>query len=239
MGYLERAAPPGLGLAVAWEQTVAPDAAPHVQRVVPDGQIDLIWFAHEAELVVAGPDTGPQLTEVPPGGRLIGVRFHPGLATPALGLPADAVRNGRIPLHDLWGPEADALTAHLAATHPEAAFAGAARVQGILAGAVADRVRRADPADPIVPALVTGGESVREMAGRLGLSERQLRRRSLAAFGYGPKTLQRILRFQRALRLFRAGRPAAEVAYEAGYADQAHLSHEVRELAGVPLSVLR
>lgn len=230
--YQEGPAPPGLGLALVWDQAQPADGAAHLQRVVPDGRIDLIWFAHDAELQVAGPDTGPQFAEIPPGGRLVGVRFRPGLAAPALGVPADAIRDGRVPLRELWGPEADALAEQLAdADDPHAA----------LIAAVADHVRRAGPADPGIPALVaemTGGSSIKEAAAGLGLSERQLRRRSLAAFGYGPKTLQRILRFQRALHLVRAGRSLADVAYETGYADQAHLSHEVRDLAGAPLTTL-
>ncbi|MFD9260612.1 helix-turn-helix domain-containing protein, partial [Streptomyces sp. NPDC059538] len=65
--------------------------------------------------------------------------------------------------------------------------------------------------------------------------ERQLHRRSLDAFGYGPRTLGRILRLRRALALARAGMPFAEVACVAGYADQAHLAREVRALAGTAL----
>lgn len=100
-----------------------------------------------------------------------------------------------------------------------------------------ERAGAARPADPLVPAVVAGlaRGSVRQVSDRLGLGERQLRRRSLAAFGYGPKTLQRVLRFQRALRLARAGQPLAGVAYAAGDADQAHFAHEVRDLAGEPV----
>jgi AraC-like DNA-binding protein len=76
------------------------------------------------------------------------------------------------------------------------------------------------------------------MADDLGLSERQLHRRCLVAFGYGPKTVQRVLRFQAALRDARAGRRLADVAADAGYADQAHMSREVRDLAGVPITAL-
>jgi AraC-like DNA-binding protein len=79
---------------------------------------------------------------------------------------------------------------------------------------------------------------VRQFAEHIGLSERQLRRRSLAAFGYGPKTLQRILRFRRAVALARRGVPFVDVAVDAGYADQPHLAREVRELAGVSLGEL-
>jgi AraC-like DNA-binding protein len=76
----------------------------------------------------------------------------------------------------------------------------------------------------------------------LGVSDRTLRRRSLESFGYGPKTLHRILRFQRFLRLARARtQPAglAQLASEAGYADQAHLSREAQQLAGMtPATIL-
>ncbi|WP_285492656.1 hypothetical protein [Actinomadura sp. NBRC 104425] len=47
-----------------------------------------------------------------------------------------------------------------------------------------------------------------------------------------------MLRFQRALARARAGEPLAEVAHGAGYADQAHLAHDVRDLAGVPIGAL-
>ncbi|WP_461029927.1 helix-turn-helix domain-containing protein, partial [Streptomyces sparsus] len=68
--------------------------------------------------------------------------------------------------------------------------------------------------------------------------ERQLHRRAVRAFGYGPKTLARVLRLERALTLARAGLPFARVAADAGYADQAHLAREVKALAGVPLTTL-
>ena len=87
-------------------------------------------------------------------------------------------------------------------------------------------------------ALATATSPVAKIAARCGLSDRQLLRRSKTAFGYGPKTLTRILRMQRAVGLARAGSPFATVSATAGYADQAHLAREVRAMAGVPLSVL-
>jgi AraC-like DNA-binding protein len=231
--YRERPAPPGLGLACVWSQSLGDDGTDlHVQRVVPDACIDLIWSDWAGEVHVAGPDTGPFLAIIPPGGRLVGVRFRPGLAAAVLGVPADALTDGRVPLRSLWGTAADELAEAAAGGDPASA----------LTRAVAARWRAADPNDQAAAALVTAlteGDSVRAAALRLGLSERQLRRRSHAAFGYGPKTLHRILRFQRALAQVRAGVPAADIAYAAGYADQAHLAHDVRELAGVPLSELR
>ncbi|NEB52285.1 helix-turn-helix domain-containing protein, partial [Streptomyces griseus] len=79
------------------------------------------------------------------------------------------------------------------------------------------------------------GGSVAATAAEVGLGARQLHRRSLAAFGYGPKTLARILRLQRALALIRTGLPYAEAACAAGCVDQAHLAREMRALAGTTL----
>jgi AraC-like DNA-binding protein len=75
----------------------------------------------------------------------------------------------------------------------------AAQAAALLEDAVSARVRVAPDAavDAAVAALDNGRIRVRDLAARLGLSERQLRRRCTDALGYGPKTLDRILRFQR------------------------------------------
>jgi transcriptional regulator GlxA family with amidase domain len=106
----------------------------------------------------------------------------------------------------------------------------------LLEDAVSARVRREpDPAvDAVIRALQRERMPVRELAGRLGLSERQLLRRCVDALGYGPKTLDRILRFQR-FRALAAQRPdlgLARLAAVAGYADQPHLTRECRRLSG-------
>jgi AraC-like DNA-binding protein len=194
--------------------------------------MDLIWWRRTGGLVVAGPDTRPQLAELLAGEDVAAVRFRPGTAPPVLGLPADALRDDRVPLRDLWGPAAEALAETLAT---------AADPNSILQDAVVRRRAAAPPPDPAVPFMIaslTAACSVRETADRLGFSERQLRRRSLAACGYGPKTVQRVLRFQRALTLARRSGSYADVAQLAGYSDQAHLAHEVREFSGVSLTEL-
>jgi transcriptional regulator GlxA family with amidase domain len=80
---------------------------------------------------------------------------------------------------------------------------------------------------------------VEALADGLGVGERQLRRRFVDAVGYGPKTLQRVLRFQRFLALAGdGGDDLAALAFAAGYADQAHLTRECRRLAGLPPAAL-
>jgi len=196
-GYREEPAPRSTGLVCSWTAALPGDAGPYLQRVVPDGCVDLIWHGPDGEIRVAGPDTGPMPAIMRPGDSMVAVRFGPGAAPPVLGVPADAVRDGRPPLRDLWGGSADRLADAMAAAGTDE------ERRAVLLAAVTERAGAARPADPLVPAVVAGlaRGSVRQVSDRLGLGERQLRRRSLAAFGYGPKTLQRVLRFQRALRL--------------------------------------
>ncbi|MEU3253603.1 helix-turn-helix domain-containing protein [Streptomyces sp. NPDC006997] len=213
--------------AVVWTNT--PSGA-DAGRVLPDGCMDLLW--HEGTLLVAGPDTRAHLTDGAPT-RWAGVRFAPGTAPAYLGVPAHALRDQRVPLTDLW-PTARVrrLTAR--------ANAGTDPATGLEDVALRLAAQGAPP-DPLTARIVTSlaeGRPVAATATELDLSARQLHRRSLAAFGYGPKTLARILRLGRALSLARAGTPFAETATRAGYADQAHLARDVRELAGLPLGDL-
>ncbi|WP_018657200.1 helix-turn-helix transcriptional regulator [Actinomadura flavalba] len=221
MDYRERPGPAGAGVACVWRARLPGDAAAFTQVVVPDGCVDLIWW--DGAILVAGPDTGPMPSRIEPGAELAAVRLAPGRAAPVLGVPLASVRDARVPLRELWGDEA-------------ARLADAADPLAALTDAV---VARSAP-DPRVPALLDAlaRSPVRAAARELGLGERQLHRRAVALFGYGPKTVQRVLRFQRALRLARSGMPLAETAYAAGYADQPHLAHEARELAGVPITRL-
>ncbi|MFI9006629.1 helix-turn-helix domain-containing protein [Actinosynnema sp. NPDC053489] len=218
--YAERPFP---GLACVWTRTSAGSGL-----VVPDGCTDIIYSAGTGEVFVAGPDTVGQVTS--PGlGAVFGVRFGPGVGPSAFGVPAVELRDQRVPLAEVWGASARLEDALGAADDPCA----------VLASAAVARLRAAPP-EPLVGAIASAVSStgVGDLARSLGLSARQLHRRSLAAFGYGPKVLHRVLRFDRAVKLARAGVPFADVAHRTGYADQAHLSREVRELAGVPLGQL-
>lgn len=215
-------------LVCAWSRTTA-DGPARTYRIVPDGCIDLIWTG--STLFVAGPDTRAQLTTAEPG-TMYGVRFRPGVAPALLGLPASAITDAH--------PDIDELGRQAFADRLQDQLSAAESPADLLEQAVCKELRR-DRLDPAVPDLVAGlrrGETVAALSERFGLTERSLHRRSVAAFGYGPKTLQRVLRFQRALRLVRGGRSYADTAFESGYADQPHLAREVRALAGVPLSQL-
>lgn len=223
-GYAER--PSRLAGAVVWTNAQLTAGWP----VLPDGCMDLLWT--EGRLLVAGPDTHAHR----PGGapaRWAGVRFHPGTAPAYLGVPAHELRDRRVELADLWpAAQVRRLTERVdAAADPATALEDIAL----------ECARRAPDPAPLLGALVSAlgaGRPIAAIADELGLGVRQLHRRSLAAFGYGPKTLARVLRLQRALALARFGVPFAETAARAGFADQAHLARDVRELAGMPLGEL-
>jgi len=233
--YREVSLPPALAEHVAAVWLRDGTTGEHPMRVLPDGSADIIWRDDGGTVttLVAGPDTGAQLAPLPPGSRMVGVRFVPGAAGAVLGIPLDELRDQRVPLTELWGPGAGDLAEQAAE---------AARPELVLAEAVERHI--AEPPDPTASAvahrleLAAGPGVVAQLAADVGLSERQLQRRCHIAFGYGPKTLQQVLRFQRALRLARAGGRLADVAAEVGYADQAHLARETRRLAGVPLTDL-
>ncbi|MFS2055915.1 helix-turn-helix domain-containing protein, partial [Variovorax sp. CT11-76] len=67
-----------------------------------------------------------------------------------------------------------------------------------------------------------------------GYSHRRFIALFRGAIGLTPKEYARVMRFDRALALAAdPARPWAEIAVEAGYADQAHLSREFSALAGM------
>jgi AraC-like DNA-binding protein len=208
---------------VVWERA---DAGP--ARILPDGCTDLIWTGED--LVVAGPDTTAHISTLSAPERLVAVRFPPGVGPSVFRTPATELRDRRVPLEAIWAAgDVRRLNEQLA---------GSAHPARTLEQAVAQYAANEPTVMTTAAALLLDGHTVDDVADGVGLSSRQLHRRSLVAFGYGPKLLGQILRFGRALGLARAGVPFAHVAAEAGYSDQAHLSRDVKRLAGVTLGEL-
>ncbi|WP_425570911.1 helix-turn-helix domain-containing protein [Rugosimonospora acidiphila] len=221
-------------------------------RILPDGCLDLIWAS--GTLLVAGPDTRAWLSESAPGTAYVGLRFAPGTGPAVLGVPACELRDSRVELAALWRPAVvRRIAERIAEAGDPAGLLESVALDAMTAGSTALGPGPLSPtalsptaAGPGAPdawagravASLRAGASVRALAERVGLGERQLHRRCLTLFGYGPKTLARVLRFDSAVALARRGVPFADVAARTGYADQAHLSRDVRALAGVPLGTL-
>ncbi|GAB3659298.1 helix-turn-helix domain-containing protein [Glycomyces tarimensis] len=219
----------------AWSPCVwvrrAPDSEGPVAetRVVPDACVDLLWM--RGRLEVAGPDSAHRHVALEPGERIAGVRMRPGAARLLLGgTPATAVLDTRLDVEPLWGGDARRLADQVAEQSDPW------HIAECLAGALSARIEQHGP-DPVAVAVARALDRPRpaaltRMAWELGFSDRQLRRRVRAAVGYGPKTLEQILRFRRTVAAWSPGADWSRVAAEQGYADQAHLSRQVRRWSG-------
>jgi AraC-like DNA-binding protein len=152
---------------------------------------------------VIGSLSGSLTARFEPGDVSSGVRFHPGGFPALFGVPASELVGMRVPIADV-GP----------------------RFRSLL-----DLARDAPLPDP----LVRLAHSARDMAivrRESGYSERQVRRRVLAATGHGPKLLMRIARMQDVLRAGRGASSWARAAADHGYYDEAHMANDIRALAG-------
>ncbi|MFC9690958.1 helix-turn-helix domain-containing protein [Kribbella sp. NPDC056951] len=216
--------------ATVWTRT----AAGGDYLILPDGCMDLLLM--DDDLVVAGPDSVAWTGTAKPGTRYAGLRFAPGDAPAFLGVPAHALLNERVPLSELWSRSRSRKLADR--------VRGAADPAVELDLAVAELMET--PGDPLARQVfqhvradtLRAGRGVVGLARKLEISERQLHRRCLGAFGYGAKMLDRVLRMNAALDRARTGQALAEVAAVSGYADQAHLTRDVKALTGLPPSTL-
>jgi hypothetical protein len=227
-------------VACLWYQRVGETAVVH--HVVPDACSDIVVIDGGAPMAV-GPASSTVLVELPAHGVVVGARFRPGMTPVGFGVPARELLDTDVPLDAVWKPRL--------ASELEQRLCDARSIPdklGALESFLLERVPEQRPVDTFVESAVRAiaaspGRAVHDIVpvvpGALG--ERQVLRRFREAVGYGPKTLQRVLRLQRLLVLSAETRAnLGSLALAAGYADQPHMTREVRELAGeTPLSLLR
>ncbi len=218
-------------------------------RVLPDGCTDLIFDFHHApgrawlarsRLGIVGPMKRFILVDLEPGAVSLGVRLRPGWAQALLGVSPRELCGLNVTVQDCAPAFAQLQRRMEDCATPAHAMS---LLQDTLTQRWASFRDIAKPrAVQALAHLQSSGGQVRmtALARSLGVSERTLHRDILDEAGVAPKLLARVLRFQRAVSLLRANGGAAlcDVAFECGYADQAHLSRDVRELAGVSPSAL-
>lgn len=193
--------------------------------VVPDGCSDLIWVG--GQLMVIGPDRTAAFPALAPGETILGLRFRAGAALRWLDVPLSELVGRAVPLRELRD---DVRT-----VEERLAEANCPIVRRRLfeAWAAGEASLAAEPQNAMGMLFDELGSGVLHgTSATQALGERTLRRQSHDHFGYGPKTLERILRLQRFLRMVRqpASGNLAILALEAGYADQAHMTRDVKEL---------
>jgi AraC-like DNA-binding protein len=160
---------------------------------------------------------------LPAGTLVIGFRFRPAAAAAWLGIAAREITDQRLELEALWG--ARARRAAVDVVTDEGNVDRLVRSLSAVVGRMTPEFEAADQQMRVAYRLITAGAPpgaplVPWLGSALGMSERTLRRRFDESFGYGPKTLDRILRHQRYLRLAEnSSESLAILALESGYSD--------------------
>ncbi|GAB3511998.1 helix-turn-helix domain-containing protein [Spirosoma knui] len=171
-------------------------------------------------------------------GKTIGlliVVFQPwGLHTIS-GVPGQETTNLQVRLEHLFGPSASALQAQLLDC-----FTLSERIS-FIEDFLRKRKLVPSPDESLLQMAVqriqqTNGQlPIGQLLQQLATTERSLERRFVQVMGIGPKQFSRIIRLQHCLKIQRQ-QPAlslTELAYAAGYYDQAHFIREFTQLAGV------
>lgn len=221
------------------------------QPVIADGAVDLIvrlgaavhpvdstalapcMRQGEAKAYVLGPRLLPVFVQLMPATLLVGIRFRPGGAFPFFGTSLAEFTDCAIGLDTLWGRQnLPALAEHTSVNE---------LLQALGLALLARLPRVAAPHPSVVTATTilkasAGQTSIQVVARQAGLSERQLERLFRTQVGLSPKVLARIIRVQRAREaLLKTPESAlAQIALQAGFADQAHFTREYTALIGIP-----
>lgn len=219
----------------AWHLKIPRGSRPLEFSVLPDGCAELVWS--NGVLSLLGPSTTAYAEIAAPGSTSVAVRFRLGAAPAWLGIPAADLVGNRVILDEIDEPLATKLRDAVGNVQsPET-------VLERLESALADSTGTRNDLDPCMAGVTdllqhlraSEGTLLRDLQRLTNLSERSVRRETARVFGFGPKTLERVVRFQHFLNFAekRRGDGLATLAAAAGYSDQSHLTRETRELTGM------
>jgi AraC-like DNA-binding protein len=190
----------------------------------------------QGEGFLGGVHTRPAHTRSGPRQRGVEVSLTPLGAHLLLGrLPMHALANHTFSLDELLGDAARTLVNGLEAAR------GAGAAFAVLDDFFGERILGAAGGAPAATlhawrllARSHGCLRIGELAAELGWSRKRLGAEFRERVGLPPKTMARVLRFDRAMQLLTSAAPPcwSDLALACGYHDQAHLAREVRELSG-------
>lgn len=167
----------------------------------------------------------------------VGLVLQPAALAAVLRDSAERLADAHLPLDAVFGPWINAVVEAIQAS--TSAHARLALLFDAIRRHVADARHDAVRAQlqQVGMALEQGAVAASHA---LGVGERQLQRRCLAAFGLTPKQYHNISRMHAAMRAVLRGQAGngAELALRHGFFDQSHLARDMRRLAGVPLGAL-
>jgi AraC-like DNA-binding protein len=227
----------------------ADDSPVSLERILPGGHVSLMVNLHENEFriyegsdcatvrrsggaVLEGPSSRAHIIDTGLMRNLIFVDFTLGGAAAFVRMPLSEAKDGLIDLEHLWGRGGVTLRERLLdATSPGAKLR-------ILESVLLNHLVRPDAIDRGVrraAAVLEAGRSVAEASSDVGVLSKTLNRRFQCLVGLTPKRFSRVRRLQRVLASINVSGDDGwvETALTHGYADQAHLVHDFRELTGL------
>jgi hypothetical protein len=190
------------------------DQTDGVYMAPADGCWDLIFITQDdkTRVLFSGPTTRPTPVEYRAGNKNLGIRFRPG--TVMTQVSALAMRNV-VDILPMQGERQFLLFDH---TFPIPTYETADDL-------VAELEHLGFLGHDHVVSTVLG-------KGDTQMTARSMQRHFLQATGLSAKSHRRIEQAQRAVDLLRNGYTLIKAAHEAGYADQAHMTHALKELTG-------
>lgn len=211
-------------------------------EVIPDGNVDLVFCLSPSGccgIHLFGPATRRNAVFADRGSLTLGMRFLPGHAPRLADVAHGDLLDARIRLDRVFGLSADDLAERLldGPGGPSAAW-GREVLEGLWRKASLRPM--ADPLCLDAAGLALSGRippSVSALAEALGVGVRRLERAFTSQYGLAPKKFLRLVRLQRAVQGLGGSEPAA-LAQACGFADQAHMANEVRQLTGRPPAAL-
>lgn len=215
---------------------ILPDGCPewivHVQDVFAR-QVDARWI-EQPKSFLAGTLSRPWLLRAGERVCTLGIRFKPGALAILFDWDLSKTADREIDIVGRLGSEARLLVSAICKQRSaRAMFAAAEKHLHRLASSRFDRVPASQRAVDRIRSS-RGRLRVESLAKSIGTSRRTLERVFRRELGISPKQYARIVRLNAVLESLSVGERArvTELALDAGYFDEAHLSRDFRKLAG-------
>lgn len=225
-----------------------PSEVSPLQYCLPDGMVELIVHLgeHKSREIVNGqkvefPESllvgimeKPVIWEAPGGASLFGIRFKPEGIANLMRSPISELANTFIDANLIMDKQASSIIQNLkeAQSNQHRIFYMEAFLQNQLSrhqsrpncfSAAVHLIRNGEP-----------GYSITDLSKAVCISERQLQRVFKENMGIGPKSYSRIIRFRKIKQFLQTNPKVSwvDIAYDFGYADQAHFIRDFKAFSG-------
>ncbi len=222
-------------LAAYWYFKVDDDVG-EIEHTIPPNGGSVLSLLPDSLSKFSGPCTTAQSVTIRGGMSVYGAIFWPGAASAFFNVDMNKLKPPHTPAENILPADSNLKLSKLI---EQGAFEG--NLTESFDDLFSSLASAASPLDEVVMKAVFqithshGKASVQELMEGLPMSPRQFRRRFINQVGLSPKKLLRIQRLRRCMKesVFKKQSSWVELAANHGYADQAHLIREFRNVLGM------